>query len=337
MPSEPPLSARSRFGRLMGVQILGVGSSVPDTVVTNEDLGRLGCDPEWILRRTGITQRRHAPSDKATGDLAIAAAQRCLADANVPPSEVDLVLLGTYTPDQLMPATASTVQAALGITAPAFDIQAACTSFALALLTGMQYVATGCSRRVLVVGADVNSRIVDPADPKTYPLFGDAAGAVLLAPGGPEQGILAFAAGSDGAGAPLLYRPMGGTRDPFDPLRPKEHFLRMDGRAVFKWAIRTLRETTEQVLAASGLTLDDVDLVVFHQANLRIIDSAAAELKLPPHKVFNNLDRYGNTASASIPLALDEAVRAGRIVRGSRVLFSGFGGGLSWATILLQW
>lgn len=337
MPSEPQVSARSRFGRLMGVQILGVGSSVPEVVVTNEDLAKLGCDAEWILRRTGISQRRHAPPGSATGDLAAAAAQRCLADANVPPDEVDLLLLGTYTPDQLMPATASMVQAALGITAPAFDIQAACTSFALALLTGMQYVATGCCRRVLAIGADVNSRVVDPADPKTYPLFGDAAGAVLVAPGGPQQGILAYAAGSDGLGGPLLYRPMGGTREPFDPSRPAEHYLRMDGRAVFKWAIRTLRETTEQVLAASALTLDDVDLVVFHQANLRIIDSAAAELRLPPEKVFNNLDRYGNTASASIPLALDEAVRAGRIVRGSRILFSGFGGGLSWATMLLQW
>ncbi len=337
MPSEPQLSARSRFGRLMGVQILGVGSSVPEVVVTNEDLAKLGCDAEWILRRTGITQRRHAPPGLATGDLALMAAQRCLADANVPPDEVDLLLLGTYTPDQLMPATASMVQAALGVTAPAFDIQAACTSFALALLTGMQYVATGCCRRVLALGADVNSRVVDPADPKTYPLFGDAAGAVLLGPGGPQQGILAYAAGSDGLGGPLLYRPMGGTREPFDPSRPAEQFLRMDGRAVFKWAIRTLRETTEQVLAASALTLADVDLVVFHQANLRIIDSAAAELRLPPEKVFNNLDRYGNTASASIPLALDEAVRAGRIVRGSRILFSGFGGGLSWATMLLQW
>lgn len=337
MPFEPQLSARSRFGRLMGVQILGVGSSVPEVVVTNEDLAKLGCDAEWILRRTGITQRRHAPPGLATGDLAAMAAQRCLADANVPPDEVDLLLLGTYTPDQLMPATASMVQAALGVTAPAFDIQAACTSFALALLTGMQYVATGCCRRVLAIGADVNSRVVDPADPKTYPLFGDAAGAVLLGPGGPQQGILAYAAGSDGLGGPLLYRPMGGTREPFDPSRPAEQFLRMDGRAVFKWAIRTLRETTEQVLAASALTLDDVDLVVFHQANLRIIDSAAAELRLPPEKVFNNLDRYGNTASASIPLALDEAVRAGRIVRGSRILFSGFGGGLSWATMLLQW
>lgn len=337
MSFDPARSARSRFGRLMGVQIVGVGSATPAKVVTNDELIQLGCDAEWILRRTGIRQRRHAPPEFATSDLAAEAARRCLADANVAAEDVDLVLLGTYTPDQLMPATASLVQAALGITAPAFDIQAACTSFALALLTGMQYVATGCSRRALVIGADLNSRVVDPADPKTYPLFGDAAGAVLLAPGGPEQGVRAYAAGSDGRGAELLYRPSGGTRLPFDPSRPHEQFIRMDGRSVFKWAIRTLKETTEQVLAYAGLTLDEIDLVVFHQANLRIIDSAAEELRLPAHKVFNNLDRYGNTASASIPLALDEAVRAGRIQRGSRILFSGFGGGLSWATMLLQW
>ena len=323
----------------MGVQIAGVGSFAPPRIVRNEDLAALGCDADWILKRTGIVERRHADREAATSDLAIEAGRLCLVDAGLTADDIDLVLLGTYTPDRLMPATASLVQDRLGISAPAMDLQAACASFIFAMLSGMQFVASGCCRHVLALGADVNSRVVNPADKKTYPLFGDAAGAVVLAPGSPEQGILAYAAGSDGAGEPLLQRPMGGTRQPFcaDPHLNGSHFIAMDGRAVFKWAIRMLKETTDEVLAAAGMTLDEVDLAIFHQANIRIIDSAVAEMKLPPQKVFNNLDRYGNTSSASIPLALDEAYRQGRIRRGSNLLFSGFGGGLAWGTVLLRW
>ena len=194
---------RSRVGRLLGVQIVGVGSAVPDQRVTNQDLGALGYDADWILQRTGITERRHAPPEIATSDLAVAAARKCIAAAEVDPAEIDLVLLGTCTPDKLCPSTAGIVQDKLGLCAPAMDIQAACASFAYALLTGMQYVATGCSRRVLVIGADCNSRIVNPADKQTYPLFGDGAGAVLLAPGSNQQGILAYSAGSEGSGSDL--------------------------------------------------------------------------------------------------------------------------------------
>ncbi len=178
--------------------------------------------------------------------------------------------------------------------------------------------------------------MVNPADKQTYPLFGDGAGAMVLAPGSPEQGILAYAVGSDGSGADLICRPTGGAREPYSPEKPCGHFLRMDGRPVFKWAIRTLKETIGLVLGASGMALDDVDLVVFHQANMRIIDAAVDVLGMPPNKVFNNLDRYGNTSSASIPLALDEAYRKGRIRRGNHVLFSGFGAGLTWGTVLLR-
>ena len=220
---------------------------------------------------------------------------------------------------------------------PALDLQAACASFAFALITGMQFVATGCSRRALVVGADCNSRIVNPADKQTYPLFGDAAGAVVLAPGSADQGLLAYAVGSDGAGAGLICRPTGGAGEPFSAANPSGHFLRMDGRPVFKWAIRTLKETIGEVLDTAGMAMDEVDLVVFHQANMRIIHAASEVLAIPPSKVFNNLDRYGNTSSASIPLALDEAYRLGRIQRGKHVLFSGFGAGLTWATVLMRW
>jgi 3-oxoacyl-[acyl-carrier-protein] synthase III len=329
--------SRSRIGRLMGVQILAVGSFVPEKRVRNEDLAALGYDADWILKRTGITERRHAAPDVSTGDLATEAARQCLRAGNIRPDEIDLLLLGTFTPDALLPATANFVQHCLGLRAPAFDVQAACASFAFALITGMQYVATGCSRRALVIGADCNSRMVNPADKQTYPLFGDAAGAVVLAPGGADQGLLAYAIGSDGSGAELICRPAGGARQPYTAGNPAGHFLRMDGRPVFKWAIRTLKETVGDVLDAARMTLDEIDLVVFHQANMRIISAAVEGLGMDPRKVFNNLDRYGNTSSASIPLALDEAHRLGRIRRGDLVLFSGFGAGLAWCTVLMRW
>ena len=337
---EPALGPRrSRIGRLLGVQVLGTGSSFPDQRIRNEDLAVLGYDADWILQRTGILERRHAPSDMATSDLAVEAARRCIAAAAVDPDEIDLVLVGTLTPDMLIPATASIVQERLGLSAPAFDIQAACTSFVYSMITGMQYVATGCSRRALVIGADCNSRMVNPADRQTYPLFGDAAGAVLLGPGGDRQGIVSFAVGSDGSGAGLLCRPMGGSREPFSAAPESEgrQFLHMEGRPVFKWAIRMLRETIGEVLQSAEMTLDQVDLIVFHQANMRIITAAVEELGIDPSRVFNNLERFGNTSSASIPLALDEAFRQGRIQPGNHILFSGFGAGLAWGTVLLRW
>ena len=330
---------RSRIGSLMGVQIVGIGSSAPANVVRNEDLAALGYDADWIVQRTGILERRHAEPNVATADLAVEAAQRCIEHAGVDPGQIDLVLVGTYTPDRLLPATAHVVQERLGVCAPAWDIQAACTSFVYAMITGMQFVGTGCSRMVLVIGADCNSRVVNPADMQTYPLFGDAAGAVLLAPGSQDQGLLAYAAGSDGSGADLLCRPMGGTRMPFDDAAENDglQYLKMEGRPVFKWAIRIARESISDTLQAAGMTLDDVDLVIFHQANMRIINSSVKDLGLDPNKVFNNLERYGNTSSASIPLALDEAFQAGRIEPGSHILFSGFGAGLAWGTVLMKW
>ncbi len=339
-PSSSPLLgkfSRSRIGRLMGVQVAALGSCVPERRVRNEDLAVLGYDADWIIQRTGITERRHAPPGVSTGDLATEAARRCLAAGQIPPEQVDLVLLGTYTPDMLIPATANAVQHRLGLCCPAVDLQAACASFAFALITGMQFVATGCNQAVLVIGADCNSRVVNPADKQTYPLFGDGAGAVVLAPGGTDQGILAYAVGSDGSGEELICRPAGGAREPYSPAEPARHFLHMDGRPVFKWAIRTLKETVREVLDTAGMEMDDIDLVVFHQANLRIIRAAAEELGIAPEKVFNNLDRYGNTSSASIPLALDEAHTKGRIGRGDHVLFSGFGAGLTWGTVLMRW
>ncbi len=331
---------RSRVGSLMGVQVVGVGSNVPDQLIRNEDLASLGYDADWIVQRTGILERRHAPPHLATSDMAVEAARRCIEQAGIDPQDIDLVLLGTYTPDMPMPSTASLVQDRLGLCAPAMDMQAACASFIFAMLTGTQYVATGSSKLALVIGADTNSRMVNPADRHTFPLFGDGAGAVLLAPGDPaKQGLVAFALGSDGSGSDLLYRKMGGSRVPFAANGEAHNmqYLFMDGRPVFKWAIRMLAETVADVLQQAHLGLDDVDLVIFHQANMRIINSAVKDLGLDPAKVFNNLDRFGNTSSASIPLAIDEAFRQGRIHRGDLLLFSGFGGGLAWGTVLMRW
>ncbi len=330
---------RSRLGSLLGVQVVGIGSSAPDNLIKNEDLAALGYDADWIVQRTGILERRHAPPEIATSDLAVEAARRCIEQAQVNPKDIDLVLLGTFTPDMPLPATACVVQDRLGLCAPAMDLQAACASFIYAMITGTQFVAAGSSRLALVIGADCNSRVVNPADQRTFPLFGDAAGAVLLAPGSQRQGLVSYAVGSDGSGVDLLCRRMGGSRMPFtpDPASDGLHFLAMEGRPIFKWAIRMLARTISEVLHAAQMTLDDVDLVIVHQANMRIIRSAVEDLGIDQKKVFNNLDRYGNTSSASIPLALDEAFREGRIRRGDHILFSGFGAGLAWGTVLMRW
>jgi 3-oxoacyl-[acyl-carrier-protein] synthase-3 len=331
---------RSPLRHLLGVQVLSTGSYVPDPVVTNEDLqASLGFDSEWVFQRTGIRERRHAPPEMATSDLAIRAARRAIERAGVSVDDIDLVLVGTFTPDMSFPSSACLVQDQLGIRAPAVDLQAACAGFMYALVTGMQFVATGCSRLALVIGADCNSRVLNPKDQRTYPLFGDGAGAVLLAPGSQEQGLLAYTLGADGAGAALLRRPMGGSRMPFgcDHLEQGLQYLQMDGRAVFKWAIRLLEESTRDVLAHAKLSAEQLDLIVLHQANIRIIDAAATALHLDREKLVVNLDRFGNTSAGSVPLALDEAFEQGRIKRGDRILLSGFGAGLAWGTAVLTW
>jgi 3-oxoacyl-[acyl-carrier-protein] synthase-3 len=325
--------------RLAGVQIVGTGSAVPDRVVTNDDLSSLGCDAEWIVQRTGIRERRHCPPGVSTSDLAVAAAERCLKDAGVSRGDVDLLLLATLSPDRLMPATATAVQDRLGLNCAAMDVSAACAGFTYALVTGMQFVATGCSKRALVIGAEANSRVIDPADVKTYPLFGDGAGAVLLAPGSPEQGAMAYTLGADGSGADLLCRSIGGAARPFSADGPQggSWYIEMDGRPVFKWAVRIVEQTARQVLDAAGWSSEQVDCWLLHQANVRILDAAVEALGVDRQRVVMHLDRYGNTSAASIPLALDETLRAGGIRRGNRLVMSGFGAGLTWGTLAWQW
>jgi len=301
----------------------------------------LGCDSEWIIRRTGIRERRHASDDQTTSDLAYEAAIRCIANANVTIDQIDLIVVATVTPDHPMPSTACHLQRRLGAIAPAMDISAACAGFTYALTTAAQFIASGNSRCVLVVGADVMSRTINPKDKNTYPLFGDAGGAVLLTPETSDGsgGILSYQMGSEGCGRDMLYIPAGGARQALtaESLASGEQYMKMDGRNVFKWAVRVIDESAKQVLAHAGITADQLDLVVLHQANQRIIDSAVRDLHLQPEKVFANLDRYGNTSAASIPLALDEAMRGGRIKRGDLLLLCGFGAGLAWSTAVLRW
>jgi 3-oxoacyl-[acyl-carrier-protein] synthase-3 len=331
-PSEP--AYRSPLRKLMGVQIIGTGSFLPDNVVTNEDLASLGCDAEWIVKRTGIRERRHAPPEMCTSDMAVAAGERAMEAAGVRRQDIDLLLLATFTPDRLMPATATTVQDKLGLECGAMDLVAACSGFLYALVTGMQFVASGSSRRALVIGADTNTRVLDPTDKKIYPLFGDGAGAVVLAPGSPEQGALSFTLGSDGRGVELLGRESGGVEIPYDPER---WFMQMDGRAVFKWAVRLIDEVSRNVVEAADLSLGEIDWWLLHQANERILDAAAESLQIDREKVIMHLDRYGNTSAGSVPIALDETFRAGKIKRGQHLLMSGFGAGLTWGTTAFRW
>ena len=331
---------RPRCRSLTGVRVLGTGSYVPDAVVTNEHLReRFGFDSEWIVKRTGILERRHALPHQATSDLCYEAAVRCIDRAGARPADIDLVVLATFTPDMSFPSTACLLQDRLRLSAAAIEVEAACAGFMYALITGAAYVASGASDVALIVGGDCNSRILNPDDIKTYPLFGDGAGAVLLARGRPDQGLLSFSLGADGGGGDLLSRPACGSRMPPTPdlLAKGLHYMYMDGRAVFRWAVGILCDTIQDVLKAAAMRPEDVDLYVPHQANIRIINAAIDVLHIPRSKVYNNLDRYGNTSAGSVALALDEAVAEGRLKPGQLVVLSGFGAGLSWGTAVLRW
>ncbi len=337
--SVAPIATRGRMGKVKNVRILGTGSYVPDSIVTNEDLHKLGCDSEWIIRRTGIRERRRASDDQATSDLAFEAAVQCMADANVMASQIDLIVVATVTPDHSFPSTASHLQRRLGSVCPAMDINAACAGFMYSLVTASQFVAAGNAKCALVVGADIMTRIANPRDQKTYPLFGDGAGAIILSPDDDGGEILSYQIGSEGCGGQSICRPAGGSRMELTPkaYEAGQQYLTMDGRNVFKWAVRIFDESAKQVLADANVRAEDVSLLVLHQANQRIIDSAVSGLNIPTDRVFVNLDRYGNTSGASIPLALDEAVQAGKINRGDLVLTCGFGAGLTWGTALIRW
>jgi len=320
--------------------ITGWGAYVPEQVLSNQDLERMvDTSDEWIVTRTGIRERRIASPAETTLQMATIAARRAVAIAGIDPRQLDLVVFATVTPDLLMPATASLLQAELGATrAGAFDLAAACSGFVYGLTVGAQFIATGAADAVLVVGADALTRWVDFTDRSTCVLFGDGAGAVVLQATTAEEGVLSSALGSDGTGAMHLY--LDGFRELLSAngsLPSKRPYMRMQGSEVFRFSVRVMGEAAIEAIARAGLRLDDIDLLIPHQANLRIIDAAAKRLGLPAEKVWVNLDRYGNTSAASVPICLAEAADAGALRPGMNLVLVAFGAGLSWAASVVRW
>ncbi|BBM36413.1 beta-ketoacyl-ACP synthase III [Pseudoleptotrichia goodfellowii] len=323
----------------MRVGILGTGSYLPEKVMTNDDLSKfVDTNDEWIRTRTGIRERRIAAENEATSDLAYKAAEKAIENAKIDKNEIDLVIVATMSPDHITPATAAIVQDKLGINAAAFDLSAACTGFVYAFTTGYSFVKSGIYKKVLVIGAETMSRILDWEDRTTCVLFGDGAGAVVL--GQIENGgYIASHLVSDGSGAEDVIILAGGSRNPVskEEIDKREIYFKMKGSDVFKFAVRAFPETVENVLAQGNITADDVDMFIPHQANIRIIESIAKRFKQPLDKFYVNLQRYGNTSGASIPLALDEANKEGKLKKGDKVVMVGFGGGLTYGSILLEW
>ncbi len=321
------------------VAISGWGMAVPERRVTNDDLSKtVDTNDAWITERTGIKERRVAGEGESTASLAIEAGLAAIKDAGIDPGDIGLCIVATCTSEQPIPPTSSFVQDALGLRCGAFDIDAACSGFVYALVAGASMVASGAMGPVLVIGAETLTRVVDPFDRSTVILFGDGAGAVVLTPSD-EVGLLAWDLGCDGSLTGLLGIPAGGSRMPTSAatVAGGEHWLKMDGREVFRRAVRVIVDSARVTLDHAGLTADDVALFIPHQANARIIDSAAAKLGVPPERTFVNIERYGNTSAASVPIALAEAADAGRLEKGDIVLLSGFGAGMSWASALVRW
>jgi 3-oxoacyl-[acyl-carrier-protein] synthase III len=324
----------------MNSLIVGTGAYVPKRVLTNADLERMvDTSDTWIIERTGIRERRVVESGQACSDLAVEAAQRALIAADVAPSEIDLILLATCTGDAPLPSTACLIQHRLGANrAAACDISAACCGFIYALAIADAYVKTGM-RHVLVIGSEVMSAITDWTDRNTCVLFGDGAGAVVVGQGTEGSGILSTHLHANGGLSDMIQVPGGGSREPasIEVLHEKRCFIKMKGNETFKIAVKSMEEATKEALEANKLEMDDVDLFIPHQANIRILNAVGQRLGLAREKLMINLDRFGNTSAASIPLALDQAVQEGRIHKGSVVLLAAFGAGLTWASAVVRW
>jgi len=325
------------------VTITGLGMHAPAKIVTNDDLAEsLDTSDEWIRQRTGIRARRIADPGLSSSDLGILAAQEALADACLSPEDIDLVITATLTPDQLTPATASRIAYGAGcVNAGTYDLSAGCTGFIYGLAMATGSVAAGLHDLVLVVGAETFSRFLDWEDRGTAVLFGDGAGAAVVSPASsPNSGrILGFDLGCDGSGLDILGIPAGGSRMPasHETVDARQHYVKMNGSEVYKFATRVVAPSAGRVLERCGLTVDDIDLFIPHQANLRIIEAGAKNLGIPESKIYTNLQRYGNTSGASIPLCLVEARAEGRLRDGDLVLLMGFGAGLTWGSCLLEW
>lgn len=322
------------------VGIVGTGSALPNRILTNADLEKIvDTSDEWIVSRTGIRERRIADPSEATSDYALVACQRALEQAGVSAQEVDLIICATVTPDTTFPSTANIIQDKLGAkNAAAFDLAAACSGFLYGLSLANAQVASGAARYVLVVAGDILSKITDYEDRSTCVLFGDGAGAALIGAVPEGRGFLSFELGSDGSGAKYLYMPGGGSRVPAsaESVANRQHFLKMEGQETFKFAVKAMTSAAEHVLEKAELGREDIDLLVPHQANIRIIEAARKRFGLDEDKVVVTIDKYGNTSASSIPIALDEAVRAGRAKVGDLVVMVGFGGGLTWGATAVR-
>ncbi|SFS51580.1 beta-ketoacyl-ACP synthase III [Marininema halotolerans] len=326
---------------MRSVGIIGTGSYLPDRVLTNADLEKMvDTSDEWIVSRTGIRERRIASEDQASSDLAVEAAQRALDAAGITAEQLDLIVVGTVTPDMTFPATACLVQDRLGAKkAATFDVSAACTGFIYGVSVAAQFIKTGVYEHALVIGVDCLSRITNYTDRNTCVLFGDGAGATVLGPVEDGEGFLSFELGGDGAGGHLLKQEGGGSRTPAseETVANNMHTISMNGREVFKFAVRVIGASSEAALGKAGLGKEDIDHLIPHQANMRIIDAAVDRLGISKERVVVNLDRCGNMSSASVPVALDQAVQEGRIHRGDTVVLVGFGGGMTWGATVVKW
>lgn len=323
---------------LIPVGIVGLGGYVPDRVLTNQDLEQMvDTSDEWIRTRTGIRERRMCAEDQATSDLATEAARRAIDDAGLTVEDIDLIICCTFTPDHFCPATSCLVQYKLGMKKPAgaMDLAAACSGFIYGCSVGANFIRTGTYKHVLVIGAEAMTRFMDYQDRNTCVIFGDGAGAVVLGPVEPGQGMLGQCMGADGSGSDLIIMPAGGAREPIteEGVRNRRHYMRMSGNEVFKFATRICGQAVREALADTGseLTPEDLDLIVPHQANIRIIESAAKKLGVPVERFVVNIDKYGNTSAATVPLAMVDARAEGRMGPGSLIAMVAFGGGLTYA------
>jgi 3-oxoacyl-[acyl-carrier-protein] synthase-3 len=321
--------------------ITGWGMSVPPQILTNEDLAKVvDTSDEWIQSRTGIRERRIAGPKESTATLALDAAAKALAVAGIPARRIGLIIVATSLPEHYFPSTACIVQDQLGANnAASFDVLAACSGFIYALSVASQMIVGGAYDSALVIGSETLSRLIDWNDRSTCVLFGDGAGAVVLQAGDKPGGLLSFSLRADGSGGDYLMVPAGGSRMPtsLETVQDNKHSIVMDGRGVYKFATRVMASSTREVVAKAGLSLDDIRLIIPHQANRRIIESAAENLGLPMDRFVVNLDRYGNTSAASIPIALCEAMEGGRIKAGDHIVFVAFGGGLTWGSAVIKW
>lgn len=325
-------------------KIIGTGSYLPEKIVTNNDIKEMGIDTsdEWIRSRTGIEQRRIAGENEGTSDLATKAALKAISNAKISPEDIDLVIVSTSTPDYLsFPSTACLVQDKIGAkNASAFDLSAACTGFIYGMVTATQFIENNSYKTILIVGAEVMSKSLNWEDRNTCILFGDGAGAIILQATNKEnEGVLNWTLGSDGSGEELLKIPVGGSKVPLtaDNICDKNHFITMLGKQVFKFAVKVVGSSIEKCLKESNLNSSDIDFVILHQANKRIIDYATERFGLSTDQVYVNIGQYGNTSAASIPIALDEAVQQKKLKKGDLIAATGFGAGLTWGTIFFRW